>query len=256
MKRAPQIQHKLQFALSLQRELMDDVCGAQFHDRDVPFLEERVGQLLATCCECFDYAAKDLFESLVLPLPSDPKLKTRYARGKLKVYFPFHRRQLLQADQPLAALRVARWNVFSVLWGFVTGIENNSVLPSTLIRHRTFAEAHEMVNQKKHDRLIVSREVPRATTIITGSGTAIGARPIGSASPSGFDLAPEMVGGPDVQIKYTKDFFFETNSERVGAFCTYLVNGTNVFLNRLYVVAFGIDPTYFDPWKTENSQAK
>lgn len=248
MNRLNDIRQKLAYASERREALFEETAKAQLNDMDVPFLGEKAGQVLATCRECFDYAAKDVFEAFILPLPGDPSFRKKYERGKVKVYFPFY---LVQLREPnfWVRLRVPHPSVYATLASIAKGIEDKSLVPDTGVPYRAFAETNAMVNQKKHDRIIASATRDRATTIIQGNGTAVGVVPIGQEGGVYPNGAPIMKGPPGMQIRYVKDFFFDYNGERVGSYCASLITGTCIVMREIYTKYFGADPAILDPLK-------
>ena len=93
MNRSADIRDKLAYTLLKFHELSNVVRAAQKSEGEVPYIAQKVGDILSGCRECFDYCAKDIADRFIAT-SSNQKLAIRYVAGKEKAYFPFFSDQL------------------------------------------------------------------------------------------------------------------------------------------------------------------
>lgn len=227
--RGPDIVEKLGYAQLRLRELQKEVWETQATDDRIPYVGQRVGEILSACRECFDYAIRDIVESLV------PSYKKRF-------YFPFSI-ESLERD-PFKTLETAAPAVFAFMLDAAKKIEHNTPWPSTIFGHSILREVNELVNAKKHDRITVVRRRDNSATkvdFLGGSSTLVSPvfRFNGAIPDFGEDLDAEpMVGNqPEVKVSYVYEYRLSENNWEIFRYCNHAIELTWRLLESLYSVA-------------------
>jgi len=227
--RAPDIVEKLGYAQLRLHELQKEVREAQATDKRIPYVGQRVGEILGACRECFDYAIRDIVESIV------PGFKERF-------YFPFSVESLKR--EPFVTLETAAPDVFAFMSDGAKKIEHNTPWPGTIFGHSILREVNELVNAKKHDRITVaSRHDNSATKVDFPGRSSILVSPVfrfDEAVPDfgeDVDAEPMLGNQPEVKVSYVYEYRLSENNWEISRYCHHAIELTWRLLESLYSVA-------------------
>lgn len=254
MSRSADIRNKLAYTLIKHRELSDQIRSAQESDEDVPYIAQKVGDILGGCRECFDYCAKDMADRFIAT-SSNQRLAIRYVAGKEKAYFPFFLDQL-KIGKLFFDLSTSCPPLYAELVDLAEKIKTNQVIPTTVSTYGIAAEINELVNAKKHDKITSTWiKSNAATRIVFPHGAEMTVSPMFPWMGNVPDFAAEvdaqpMVGSPGVQIAYVREFKLVDNNWEVTRYCDHAIRATVSILAEIYNKYFGMPIDYFDPWET------
>ena len=254
MSRSADIRDKLTYTLLKFHELSDKVRAAQISEGEVPYIAQRVGDILSGCRECFDYCARDIADRYI-STSSNQKLVIRYVAGKEKAYFPFFSDQL-KSGKLFFELSASCPQLYTELVDLTAKIKTNQAIPNTVTTYGIAAEINELVNSKKHDRITSTRIKPNAAThIVFPGGGEMVVSPVFPWTGDVPDFAAEvdaqpMVGSPGVEITYVREFKLVDNNWEVARYCLHAIRATSSILADIYHKHFGAAIDYFDPWET------
>jgi len=224
---------KLAYVAHRRGELMNELFSAKKEDRDPEHLVHAASEVLATSRECFDYLAQDIALLHILPHTSQTKIKNDYADGKLRAYFPFHPSQLTKPSALFNELSNTSPQLFTALCNLADDIEKNAPIPKSLFEYGQFIELKDMVNEKKHDKLIgyVSEEAQEH--LIESEGRTMIVPKKGQVGWSSFQVQPGST------VKQVAEYRFEFNDREVGKFCLFAHKATELVITELYGRHFG-----------------
>ena len=206
---------------------MDELFSSKKLGVDPKFISHTSAEILSTTRECFDYCARDVLECVVEPGMHDIEFTNRVRNGKVKVYFPFFKKQLSK-DEAFSKLKIINRPFHDHLYSLATKMEENELIPKTNFILGGIIQIAKMVNEKKHSRLV-------QITSETEQGLVID-------SPSVRLMMPikEQVGwnvirvSPGMEVMKTKEFRFEYNNEEVAHFCMFATKATAFVLDEIY----------------------
>lgn len=254
MRRSADIRDKLAYTLVKHRELLDQIRAAQESEGDVPYIAQKVGDILSGCRECFDYCAKDMADRFIAT-SNNQKLAIRYVAGKEKAYFPFFSDQL-KSGKLFFDLSTSCPQLYTELVDLAAKIETNQAIPNTVSTYSIAAEINELVNAKKHDKITSTRiKSNAATRIVFPGGAEMTVSPMFPWTGDVPDFAAEvdaqpMVGSPGVQVTYVREFKLVENNWEVIRYCDHAIRTTTSILAEIYNKHFRTAIDYFDPWET------
>lgn len=254
MSRLADIRDKLAYTLVKYRELSGQIRAAQESEGDVPYIAQKVGDILSGCRECFDYCAKDIADRFIAT-SRNQQLAIRYVAGKEKAYFPFFSDQL-KSGKLFFDLSTSCPQLYTELMNLAAKIKTNQAIPSTVSTYGIAAEINELVNAKKHDKITSTRiKSNAATRIVFPGGAEMTVSPMFPWMGNVPDFAAEvdaqpMVGSPGVQIAYVREFKLVDNNWEVTRYCDHAIRATASILAEIYNKHFGMAIDYFDPWET------
>lgn len=254
MKRSKDIRDKLAYTLVKYQELSDEVRVAQKNEGEVPYIAQKVGDILSGCRECFDYCAKDIADRFIAT-SSNQKLAIRYVAGKGKAYFPFFPDQM-KAGKLFFELSNSCPELYIHLVDLAAKIESKLVIPNTVTTYGIAAELNELVNAKKHDKITSTRIKSNAAThIVFPGGSEMMVSPMfpwtGNTPDFAADIgAQPMIGGDGVEIAYVREFKLVDNNWEVTRYCLHAIRATSSILAEIYHNHFMIPIDHFDPWET------
>lgn len=254
MSRSADIRDKLAYTLVKYRELSEQIRTAQEHEGDVPYIAQKVGDILSGCRECFDYCAKDIADRFIAT-SSNQKLAIRYVAGKEKAYFPFFSDQL-RSGKLFFDLATSCPQLYAELVDLAAKIETNQAIPNTVSTYGIAAEINELVNAKKHDKITSTRiKSNAATRIVFPGGAEMTVSPMFPWTGDVPNFAAEvdaqsMVGSPGVKVEYVREFKLVDNNWEVTRYCDHAIHATANILAEIYNKHFRTAIDYFDPWET------
>jgi len=224
---------KLEYAEAQRNELSNALFGS-YETGDLPrFVSMMAEGILGNARECFDYLAHDLIDGYLLPVAS-AKFTQSYKNGKEKTYFPFYEGQLTQARWPWHQFKTVDKAVFDHLASFIYAMDQHQVVGCTLFSARDFRVIQEMVNEKKHSKVLQYNAVADAAVFHKG--------PMGSivldkatASIPGLKVGEEFGGG---KPKSVPEFRFAMNGRSVLDLCLFAVAATRTVMDWWYETHF------------------
>lgn len=230
--RKKDILDKLAYSMQRYQELMNVLFEAKRESKDPAFLVHACADIVSNVRECFDYLAQDIVECHIIPFTSNNKLKQAHAAGKLKVYFPYYEAQLKRSDSPFFDLNTTNAPLYQSLLHFTQSIAINAVIPKTSFSYSLFLDVKDMVNKKKHDKLIaVVSEADREYLIENGSMKML--LPLsGQSGWSNFFVEPGTM------VQKAAEYRFSFNEQEVGKFCLFATKATELVIGDLYQAYF------------------
>ena len=230
--RKKDILDKITYATYRHQELMNALFESKKASSDPKFLVHASAEILSTVRECFDYLAQDIFECHILPFTTNQKLKNNYADGKLKVYFPYYESQVNKPGTVFSELNTINALLYKVLLDFTHSIANNAPIPNTLFTYKILLDVKEMVNEKKHDKLIgIVSGTDRELLVESNSKKML--LPLSNQSGWYYFLAE-----PGAVVQKASEYRFSFNNQEVGKFCLFATKSTELVIKDLYQAHF------------------
>jgi len=242
--RTTEISTSLKFARTSLNELLDLIADAQVRDASIEFIGHKVGNILQSVRQCYDYCAADLRDDFL-------------NKPKISVYYPFHP-DSLSRGKALYELHLLSPKTYGELLRIAKCIQSNDKIPNTMCCYGDIAGINNLVNNNKHNCIRRVSEVTNARTLIRGDGGAmISVSPVYPMNPDGtVDYSrPGPVGrdawtaSKGMQISAVKDFQFEDSSglsrPDVHGLCMMVITATRFILGDVYSVAYGLPDTLF-----------
>lgn len=235
--RSDAIREKLGYAFTRWTELKQQIYGFHQTGNDVAFLGAKVGDILGSCLECFDYCAKDIVEASVSG-------HTNHS------HFPFSPQSL--NNKPWSLLKQQNPASFGLLDSLVARIDSNAKFPGTAFSLGLLRENHRLVNDKKHNIINETRKRPNSTTLLTFSdGTVVEVSPIFDTFEPDWgadvDASTWTATHPDMKVEYVADFRLSANNWEVRRFCDRVIGATWRAIGEIYAAQFGETQESFDP---------
>ena len=230
--RKSDILSKLEYANHRYQELMTELFEAKKSDRDPAYLVHTASEIIATVRECFDYLGQDIIEFYVIPYTQNSRIQSDYNTGKLRAYFPLHQSQVNGSGKLFNEVQHGSPQLYNDLVNFTDSIANNASIPNTLFEYSVFLEVKDMVNEKKHDKLIAVVSNEKQEHLIENETAKI--------------IIPiqEQVGwntfsvSPGTLVKQATEYRFDYNKKEVGRFCLFAVKATELVINKFYADHF------------------
>lgn len=239
--RVDAVSENIDFAMEQNRELSQLIAQAQRDDTKVRFIAQKSGSILSSLRECYDYAIADIRDQF---LPKE----------KRNVYFPFHP-ETLTAGKPLHALTSAAPALYEYLHDLAASMKTKKIIPGTVCLYGDARAINDLVNAKKHKRLLQISEAPNAKTRIETSdglvatvtpifpikddGTVDWSKPHGGVGPQAW------TGSPGTNITAVKDFHFDPGKIHmsrvdVHGFCMTAITATRFIMGDVFYAAFSV----------------
>lgn len=222
--RKPEVFSKLEYAEYCRNNLMNELFSAKNNNIDYKFISHTSAEILSVTREAFDYLGKDIVDHYLLPNTT----KKNILNKKDGIYFPFHVPQVKELHSPLHELKVINSRLYADLLNFVECIANKETIPNTLFNYRLFLDIKDMVNDKKHDRLIAI-------------DTELGQEIIASGEHLSFVIPKKKQSGWDtltldstMTIKEASEYRFAYNNVEVGDCCLFAVKATELIIHKFY----------------------
>lgn len=207
---------------------MDELFSAKKESRDPKFLIHAAAEVVATARETFDYLGQDIVEQYLLPNTKNAKIKKDYASGKLKVYFPFYEPQVKAPHGTFHELKTIAPSLYSELLSFVEGIAAKRQIPNTLFNYGWFMNMKDMVNEKKHDRLLAVVSEGHQEILVEGNDFSM---LIPKKKQQGWNT---LIVQPGLEMKEVTEFRFAHNDVEVAEFCLFAAKATEIVVGGFY----------------------
>lgn len=230
--RKTDVQSKLAYAKHRHQELMNALFSAKKATSDPAFLVHTCADIISTARECFDYVGQDIIDGYVVPNTTSAKIKEAYTDGTLKAYFPYFQNQLLKSDSTFFELKSRTPGLYQDLLDFTSKIASKASIPDTLFTYQMLADVRDMVNEKKHDKLLAVVSEADAEFLVE--------------NPSFSTILPikeqkgwsSFVVQPGTQVERVTEYRFSFNDQEVGKFCLFATNATERIILTLYASHF------------------
>ncbi|MCX8892252.1 hypothetical protein [Vibrio parahaemolyticus] len=225
--RKQEVFSKLDYVSDQYQTMMGELFRAKRDGQDPKHLTHAVSDILSNSRECFDYLGQDILEKHILPLTRNTKLLQDYQQGRVKAYFPFYESQL-QKKALYAELRLTNASLHKALISFTRDISMNNKIPNTLFEYGLFYELRDIVNHKKHDRLVALVSEQQAEILIESPGMQV---LIPKDRQQGWT---EVVVGPDTEMTRVQEYRFEYNKREIADFCMFAHRATEIIMRKFY----------------------
>lgn len=179
-----------------------------------------VSDILSNTTECFDYCARDIFELHILP--SNPSEKDA------NVYFPFSIDQLNK--KPFSLLQQSQPALYNFLINFAADADSKKLLNDTLISSGIFRKIRKLVNEKKHDNVIVVNTEGGAELVSEFGGFKV-VFPLRQIGVTETKIDHDSMRGPMI---ISNAYELKDTSEEVMTLCQMNLSGTKIVLQNIY----------------------
>lgn len=165
--RAENIKSKLKYCNSQLQELYSILFGAQLSNKKVEDISHLVGDIISNTNDCFDYCAKDMFETFILPKLTSKEINN-YNKGTTKVYFPFYEKDLNRGS--FQALGQHNKKLYVYLLSRCRAADHKEKIGRIKFDYVYARNVRKLVNDKKHNNVIEITNDGDLETVIDGNG--------------------------------------------------------------------------------------
>lgn len=245
------IKEKLEYAEKQRTDLTEALFGTYEGDQSLPqFLRQAVEGILGHARECFDHLGLDLIEAHLLP-SVDAAFIADYRAVKGTHYFPFFSTQLSNRKNAFQRFKQVSPAIFSELETLITAMDAKAKLPMTMFDAADFRVLREMVNDKKHSRVIEYQVVADQSVYARGlAGMVIMDK--SQFSVPGLKIG-EAFGGRSPKSVPAYKF---ANGKDIPNFCLFATRATAIVMNNFYSKFFSIaGPIDLDAFQRRNASS-
>lgn len=225
---------KLNYA-EAQRKLLDKAIFDSYKvEGELPrFVSQTAETILANARECFDHLGQDLIEGHLLSF-AKRSFRDSYVNGKSRHYFPFYSTQLSNQKWAFAQFKTVNRAIFDELLAFTTAVENNQFLINTSHEAKKFRVIQEMVNEKKHSRVLAYEAAEGEKIFVEGAnGSFLFDKGFRNNNPN-----MQMVLPDGFKPRKVAAYRFACNGLDVSHLCLFASHATamimDVFYNRFF----------------------
>lgn len=230
--RKDDVQSKLAYAKHRHQELMNALFSAKKASSDPMFLVHTCADIISTIRECFDYLGQDIIERYVVPNTTNAKIQKAHSDGTLKGYFPYFSSQLAMPNSIFFELKSHSPSLYQELIDFTGRLASKASIPDTLFSYQMLADVRDMVNEKKHDKLLAVVSEADTEFLIENSSFSM-ILPIKEQKGwSSFAVQP------GINVERVKEYRFSYNDQEVGKFCLFATNATERVILAIYANYF------------------
>ena len=230
--RKSDVASKLGYVSDRFQELIDELYKGKSGSHEPAHLVHIASDILATSRECFDYLGKDIVDLHIVPFTQNPKIKHKHASGKLRTYFPFHIEQLIKPKELFHELQQTSPALYSDLISFTESISNKETIPNTLFKYELFLDILNMVNEKKHNKLIAIVSESDQEYLVENKGFKMIIPKKGQSGYTYFTVAPGS------RVSCVAEYQFEYNYREVKEFCLFAHKATKLIIQKFYIDHF------------------
>lgn len=235
-KRKADIQSKIAYAKHRHQELMAALFEAKKAATDPAYLVHNCADIISTARECFDYLGQDIIECHILPITNNARALQDHAAGKLKAYFPYYSTQITRTDSIFHELSATNPSLYQALLDFATNLANNSPIPNTLFTHKLLLDVKDMVNEKKHDKLIGLVSQAEQEYLLQNEKMNLLIPMKDQKGWASFSVEP------GTQVSQVTEYRFAYNDQEIGKFCLFATNATEHVITKFYQTYFAQSP--------------
>jgi len=226
--RKAEVHSKLGYAKHRQQELMNTLFAAKKSASDPAFLVHACADIISAARECFDYLGQDIIAAHIVPNTTNPKTSKAFADGTLKAYFPYYAGQITKVDSIYYELKFHTRTLYQDLLDFTSKIASNASIPNTLFNYQMLADVRDMVNEKKHDKLLAVVSEADGEYLIENSAIKM---ILPTKDQKGWS---SFVVQPGTQVERVMEYRFAHNGQEAGKFCLFATNATERVINAFY----------------------
>jgi hypothetical protein len=223
---------KLEYAKHRHQALMNTMYTAKNSGSDPAYLVHTCADIVSVARECFDYIGQDIIAAYIVPNTPNPKTSKAFADGTLKAYFPYFAKQITKADSIYNELKSHSPALYQDLLDFTSNIASKVSIADTNFNYQMLADVRDMVNEKKHDKLIAVVSDEGAEFLIEKSGVQIILPIKDQQGWSSFAVEP------GTKVKRVTEYRFAHNGQEAGKFCLFATLTTERVINALYASHF------------------
>ena len=232
MSRLKDIRSKLEYVERQRQTLMAALFDAKKKGEKPEFFCHTVADILSSSRECYDYCAKDVLEEKIIPNTSDNRLLSRFNAGKVRAYFPFYRSELENAQNPFYQLITIEPALYRHLLGIADNIASGVAIPNTLFNFSDIERFKNLVNEKKHDRLIAIESNENQEIIVENAGLKM-ILPVNKQK--GWN---RFQVSSDSDVSRVAEFRLESIDAEISMFCMFAQKSTEILLEEIYTKFF------------------
>jgi hypothetical protein len=207
---------------------MDELFASKKESRDPAFLVHAAADIIAAARECFDYLGQDIVDLYIIPFTKSTKFKKKYESGALRAYFPFHELQVKNPDAIFHEVKTSSLDLYDSLVDFTEDISSKKQIPNTLFFYHSFLEMKDMVNEKKHDKLIAFVADADQEYLIENESFKMILPMKGQVGWKTFSVTPGST------VSKVTEYRFAYNDQEVGKFCLFASKATQLVLTKFY----------------------
>jgi hypothetical protein len=185
---------------------MNTLFEAKMAASDPAFLVHTCADIISSARECFDYLGQDIIECHIIPKTSNQRFLQDHSAGRLKAYFPFYDRQVSRPDSIFHELEAIEPSLYYV----------------------PLVDVKDMVNEKKHDKLIAVVSQADQEFLIENPGIKI---ILPMKAQKGWSSFSVETGS---KITRATEYRFAHNNEEVGRFCLFATKVTDLVIEGFY----------------------
>jgi hypothetical protein len=226
------VQSKLAYAKHRHQELMNTLFGAKKSASDPAFLVHTCAEIISTARECFDYLGQDIISAYIIPNTTNQKFAKTHADGTLKAYFPYYAPQIARPDSLFHELQTHTPALYQDLLDFTNSVATGATMPNTLFNYKMLLDVRDMVNEKKHDKLLAVVSEVDSEYLIETSGLKMVIPIKDQKGWSSFSVEP------GTKVERVAEYRFAYNGQEVGKFCMFATNATERVVNAFYANHF------------------
>jgi hypothetical protein len=230
--RKTDVESKIAYARHRHQEIMTVLFDAKKNSSDPDFLVHTCADIISTVRECFDYLGQDIIDGCIIPATTNTRILQDHVAGKLKSYFPFYGAQVSKPRTVYYELLSIQPALHQDLLTFTDSIARGVRIPGTLFTYKLILDVKDMVNEKKHDKLIaIVSDVDREYLIESEHIKMI--LPIRDQKGwSSFAVQPGTL------VSRVAEYRFAHNDQEVSKFCLFATNATDRVIADFYCKYF------------------
>ena len=140
---------------------------------------------------------------------------------------PFYLNQL-QDNEAFSELQYTNSALYNHLLRLSNSISRNEQMPNTIFKYGDILQLKDMVNTKKHNRLIYIQSLPNRELLIENPAMKM---IIPSRGQRGWNT---LTVSPGSYVSSVSEFLFEYNNREVVDFCLFTTQSTKIILDEIY----------------------
>lgn len=223
---------KLAYARHCHQQMMNTLFTAKRSASDPAFLVHSCSDVISAARECFDYLGQDIIAAYIAPKTINPKISKAFADGTLKAYFPYYATQITRTDSVFHELSAHTPALYQDLLAFASNIASKASIPNTLFNYQILADVRDMVNEKKHDKLLAVVSGADGEYLIENTDLKMILPLRDQKGWSSFAVQP------GTQVERVTEYRFAHNDQEVGKFCLFATNAAEQVINGFYASHF------------------
>ena len=221
-----EINQKLDYVDQKHQELAEGFFTEGFSEKPLEFIESLVADIIGTARETFDYCARDIVETHIAPYDTD--VATKLKADKIRCYYPFYKSQLTKKSTVFFKLKHTNPKLHSYLFSIAAAIESKKLYPGTTHNFCGLSEMADMVNCKKHHKLLVVSTNQKGSVFVENNGTKM-IIPIAQQKGIG-----SVTFGKGAVHTMGNNYVLESNQKDALHFTMFCTKFTRILMNKIY----------------------